>query len=151
MKLKIPLGKYLRKYPTILPIATKSIVVVRPVQISFCCEAWGLIYRLKISIVKIVLALFSIEASELMTAPPIAAKIKPLSPAGINSLIKNGKAASGLFWSCSLKRYIAIMPGKTIIKGSMTCIEAAKRTPNWPCFKLLAAMDLWTMYWLKPQ
>ena len=44
--------------------------------------------------VKIVDAEFSIEASELITAPEIDAKIKPLNPAGIRFLISRGKAAS---------------------------------------------------------
>ena len=42
------------------------------------------------SIVNIVEAEFSIEASELITAPAMAAKINPFIPAGIRFLIRSG-------------------------------------------------------------
>ena len=45
--------------------------------------------------VKIVEAEFNMEARELITAPPIAAKINPRNPPGIKFLIIKGKAASG--------------------------------------------------------
>ena len=51
--------------------------------------------------VMIVEALFSMEPSELMTAPAIAANIKPLRPVGIRLRINSGNAASDVRVRCS--------------------------------------------------
>jgi len=59
--------------------------------------------------VKIVEAEFSIEASELMTAPVIAAKINPRNPAGMRFLISNGKAASAVPASRSRYKWCAMI------------------------------------------
>ena len=84
------------------------------------------------SMVKIVEAEFSMEARELMTAPPIAAKMNPKNPFGMIFLIMVGRAASvppgPVIWSRNNCQ--AMIPGKTMMNGVISFKKDANMTPN---------------------
>ena len=76
----------------------KTATVVRPVRTSPRSEESGRTYRFHRSIVKIVEAAFSMDASELTTAPRRAARMKPCRPTpdGTRRPMSSGSAVSYL-------------------------------------------------------
>ena len=71
-------------------MTTKRRVMRRPVVTRARWEASFLMSLLKRSMVKIVEAELSMDASELITAPAIAANMNPRIPSGIKFRIKRG-------------------------------------------------------------
>ena len=98
--------------------------------------------------VKIVLILFVIEASEEIIAAINAAKVNPNKPFG-NSDIIIGYAWSDL--SREGKMTAAQIPGNTTTKGINNFKYAANITPFCASGNDFAARALCVMYWLKPQ
>ena len=78
------------------PITTKTPTPIRPTRTSVFWLAPLWMNFLNRSIVKMVEAAFSIEASELITAPRMAASMKPRRPVGIRCLMSSAKAESYL-------------------------------------------------------
>ena len=78
------------------PITTNTPTPRRPTSTSVFWLASLCRYSLKRSMVKMVEAAFSIEARELITAPRMAASMKPRRPVGIRCLIRRAKAESYL-------------------------------------------------------